>query len=301
MAIDTKLQQALAAAVKGRISFNEPMCEHTTIRIGGVADAWFEPADLDELLSVVAFLDKNEMPKMIFGNGSNTLVRDKGIRGFVISLAKFDLLEQRDNLVRAGAGLLLQRLLGFCVEQSLSGLECIAGIPGTVGGAVVMNAGTKDGTIGPSVESLKLLNKGKIVTIAKGDLGFSYRKLKLPKNAIIVEVILSLKPDVKGNIETRIGKIKKHRGDVQPLIWPSLGSVFKNPDGGPKAWQLIDDCGLRGVRVGGARVSNEHANWIVNEGNATAKDVEVLIKIIRERVKEKSEILLEPEIMIIGE
>ncbi|MBI2974416.1 MAG: UDP-N-acetylmuramate dehydrogenase [Deltaproteobacteria bacterium] len=302
MTLSLDLKNELQSIAKGRISFDEPMRDHTTIKIGGPADIWFEPLDLEDLKIVTACADRNDIPKHIFGNGSNTLVRDKGIRGMAITLSKFDWINKNEeNIVCVGAGVHLQRLLGWSVENSLSGLEELAGIPGTVGGAVIMNAGTKDGSIGDVVKNLKWASKGRVYSAEKGDLEFSYRKLKLPRGAIVFEISLGLKPSGKQEIESKIEKIRHRRKEIQPLLWPSLGSVFKNPASGSKAWGLIDDCNLRGVRVGGARISNEHANWIVNEGNATAKDVEVLIKMVKERVKEKSDVILEPEIVIIGE
>jgi UDP-N-acetylmuramate dehydrogenase len=245
---------------------------------------------------------------MVFGNGSNTLVRDKGIRGMVISLAKFDRIEampkneeRRTTNVIAGAGVSLQKLVGWSIENALSGLEPLTGIPGTVGGAIVMNAGTKDGSIGGVVEGLKVFSKGRMTRLAKTGLEFSYRKLKLPRNAVIVEAELALKEGVSAAIEEKVEAIRHKRREGQPLIWPSLGSVFKNPPHARRAWQLIDECDLRNVRVGGARISAEHANWIVNENNASAKDVEVLINMIKEQVKERFNINLETEIAIAGE
>jgi UDP-N-acetylmuramate dehydrogenase len=170
-----------------------------------------------------------------------------------------------------------------------------------VGGAVVMNAGTADGSIGDLISSISVVQRGKISESLRDKLDFSYRKLKLPKGTVITGAKFELLPAPKAEIESRIGKIRQKRKDTQPLLWPSLGSVFKNPKHAHKAWQLIDECNLRGVRVGGARVSNEHANWIINEGSATANDVEVLIRLIKEKVKEKADILLETEIVIMGE
>jgi len=301
MTLSLDLKNELRSLAKGRILFDEPMRDRTTIKIGGPADVWFEPLDLEDLKIVIACADRNNIPKYVFGNGSNTLVRDNGIRGIVISLNNFNSIEYTGALLRVGAGVPLPRLLGWSVENSLSGVESLAGIPGTVGGAVIMNAGTKDGSIGDIVRNLKWVNKGRVHFVEKNDLEFSYRRLKLPRGAIIFEVSLDLKQANKKEIESKIEKIRHRRKDIQPLLWPNLGSVFKNSENGPKAWQLIDDCDLRGVRIGGARISNEHANWIINEGNATAKDVEVLIKMIREQVKENKNILLEPEIVIVGE
>jgi len=306
MTLEPKLQQELQRLAKGTVRFNEPMRDHTTIKIGGPADIWFEPADSEDLLAVIKWADGIKLPRLVMGNGSNTLVRDKGIRGLVVSLAKFERIEQEalaDGSVRAsaGAGCLLQRLLSWAAESSFSGLEPLAGIPGTVGGAVVMNAGTKDGTIGDRIESIECISRTRLSRIGREALTFEYRKLKLPRSSVIVSAAFILKQGNRAEIEAAMNRLKQRRKEVQPLLWPSLGSVFKNPSGGHKAWQLVDDAGLRNVRVGGARVSNEHANWIVNEGEATAKDVEVLIRMITERVKDKAGVMLETEIVVVGE
>lgn len=304
MALDPALQQELAKLAKGRTSFNEPMRDHTTIKIGGPADVWFEPADIDDLIAVTKWADEKGVRRIVFGNGSNTLVCDEGISGMVISMANFNQISnppEGEFVVRSGAGIHLQHLLGWAAERGLSGLECCAGIPGTVGGAVIMNAGTAEGTIADTVTSIKVAAKARITEISAEKLKFGYRKLKLPSGAVIVEASFKLVPSDRKDIENKISKIKHKRKEVQPILWPSLGSVFKNPEKGPKAWKLIDECGLRGVRVGGARISNEHANWIINEGKATAKDVNVLINMIKDRVKEDTDINLETEIVIIGE
>lgn len=302
--MEQRLQQELVNIVKGRVLLGEPMKDHTTIKIGGPADAFVEPVDVDDLQNVIMWADKNNIPKMLFGNGSNTLVRDEGIRGVVISLAKFDYIKQNQENrfeVTVGAGVGLPRLVLWSAENSAAGLEGLTGIPGTVGGAIVMNAGTKDHIISDHLISIKWINRGRIVTVKRENLDFSYRKLKIQKGVVVVEATFLLKEGDKHDLENKIEKIRHKRKEVQPLIWPNLGSVFKNPEGGRKAWELIDECNLRGVRVGGARISNEHANWIINEGGAKAKDVEILIKMIREQVKDASNILLEPEIIIVGD
>ena len=164
-----------------------------------------------------------------------------------------------------------------------------------------MNAGVKEGCVSDIVKNVSWVSKGRISTVSADELKFGYRKLKLTRGAIVIEATFALKADNKHEIEARIEKLKEKRKEVQPLIWPSLGSVFKNPEKGPPAWQLVDECNLRNVRVGGARIASEHTNWIINEGKATAKDVEVLVKMIKDHVREKSDISLETEIMIVGE
>jgi len=314
MIFSTEEQKQLIEISGGRARFNEPMREHTTIKIGGPADAYFEPATIEELASAVKWIDSLGFSRVIIGNGSNTLVRDGGIRGLVISLASLSEIsglpsESAAAEAQAGAefeveaqsGALLPNLLGAVCERSLSGLEQLAGIPASVGGAVVMNAGTNEGSISDAICSVKLLRSSRIVSIDKADLGFGYRKVKLPKGAIVVAAVFKLKKGEKYDIENKMDKIRRHRKETQPLSFPSLGSVFKNPDHKHKAWQLIDESNLRNVRVGGARISNEHANWIVNEGDATSHDVEVLIKMIRDQVKERTRVSLDTEIVILGE
>ncbi len=294
-------QKELQGIAKGVLRFNEPMSEHTTIKIGGPADVWFEPVNVEDLANTIKWIDDHDISRMIFGNGSNVLVRDKGIRGVVISLKNLNQIVRDGNIVKVESGVPLGQLVSWSIENSLSGLESLTLIPGTVGGAIIMNAGTKEGTIGDRIKSLKWLSKVRISTVSSSDLNFSYRKLKMPKGVIIIEADLELATGDRQEIESKVEKIKSRRKEIQPLIWPSLGSVFKNPEKAQAAWQLIDDCNMRGVRVGGARISNEHANWIINEGSATAKDVEVLIKMIKEHVKDKSDVNLEPEIILVGE
>lgn len=299
--MDMNLQKELQQIARGVVRFNEPMKDHTSIKIGGPADIWFEPADADDLLNVTKWADERDLRKMIFGNGSNVLVRDNGIRGLVISLKNFSQISRDGDDVRVGAGLPLAQLIHWSVENSLSGLETLTSIPGTVGGALAMNAGIKEGYIGERVKEIKWIAKGRVTTAPKDSLQFEYRRLKMMKNTVILEALLELKAADRPEIEAKIERIKAKRKEVQPLLWPSMGSIFKNPEKAPSAWQLIDDCNLRNVRVGGARISNEHTNWIINEGNATAKDVEVLIKMIREHVRERSDVNLETEILIVGE
>ncbi len=307
-------QKQLLQIARGTVRFNEPMREHTTIKVGGPADAYFEPASVEDLSAVLKWLDSTGFPKMILGNGSNTLVRDGGIRGLVVSLgglSKISGMPDDATLAAAQAGqefeievesgVTLPNLLAAAHERSLTGLEQLAGIPASVGGAVVMNAGTNEGSISESISSVKLLRSSRIVTIDKADLGFGYRKMKLPKGAIVISATFKLKVSDKSEIEHKMDKIRKHRKETQPLSWPSLGSVFKNPEHKHKAWQLIDESNLRNVRVGGARISNEHANWIVNEGTATASDIEILIKMIRDQVKDRAHVTLDTEIVIVGE
>lgn len=319
-----KQQQELRARVRGAVRFDEPLRVHTTIQVGGPADVWIEPVDRADLLTALQFADAAGVAWTCIGRGSNLLVRDGGVRGLVIHLGALDALrlEEESHVVEgsltqddgrrtqdagqttilyAEAGVKLKRLLGFCAEQGLTGLEGLEGVPGTVGGAIVMNAGTPAGCIGDSVIDIQYLDKGgKVVMRIHEQLEFSYRRAKLPRSAVVLAARLQVTVATPDAVRSRLQALRAQRETAQPGTQPSLGSIFKNPDTTP-AWKLIEEAGLKGIRIGGARVSELHGNWIVNEGGATARDVEVLIRLIRDRVKEATGILLEPEITIVGD
>lgn len=196
---------------------------------------------------------------------------------------------------------MVKQLLSWAADQGLSGLEGLEGVPGTVGGAVAMNAGTPHGSIGDAVVSVMLLEKGRVIERAAKTLEFSYRKAKLPRATTVLSVRLKLAPKDPTAIRAKLQELRAYRQSRQPLQQPSMGSIFKNPDKTNTAGKLIEEAGLKEVRVGKAQVSGMHANWIVNLGGATAKDVEILIKLIRDTVKEKTGFVLEPEVKIVGE
>lgn len=295
-------QQAFARSVRGEVRFAEPMKSHTTLQVGGAADIWFRPMDLDDVLAGLATAKQFALPWLVLGRGSNLLVRDGGFRGVVMSLASLETLQLEDpTTLYAEAGVRLKRLLGFCGEQGLTGLEGLEGVPGTVGGAVMMNAGTPAGVIGDRIINVQYIEQGeKMLTRTAKQLDFQYRKVKIPRTAIVIAARLSVVESTADAVKSRLAELRAKRETAQPGTKPSVGSVFRNPEG-TNAWSLIDDAGLRGVRVGHARISELHANWIVNEGDATAKDVETLIRLMKERVKERSGIALEPEVHIVGE
>ncbi|MBI2344014.1 MAG: UDP-N-acetylmuramate dehydrogenase [Deltaproteobacteria bacterium] len=311
MTLTAAQRERLQQLTRDAARFDEPMQRHITMQVGGVADAWVQPQGLDELQAVLHFARESDVACMIVGRGSNLLVRDGGIRGVVIHLGHFDRLAIEPSnevpadpdyvVLVAEAGVKLKRLLGLCAEEGFSGLEGLEGVPGTVGGAVVMNAGTPAGVIGDAVIDVCYLDRqAQQITRTAAQLAFAYRSTKIPKTAIVIHTRLRVTRVEPVAVRERLQQLRQQRMACQPGRQPCVGSVFRNPPKG-SAWMLVDEAGLRGVRIGGARISEQHANWIVNEGNATARDVETLIRLVREKVKEKCGVLLDPEVMIVGE
>lgn len=309
------LEDSLKQGLKGICEtsyFDEPLSRHTSIRVGGPADALVYPKTIDELAAVITFSKKSNLPVFVLGAGSNLLVRDGGIRGVIINLSQgFSRMEvegERDGAVTvyAEAGVGLPRLVDFTAEEGLTGLEAVSGVPGNVGGGLVMNAGTHEGDLSQAVSSATFMDKeAKLVTWPKEKIRYEYRESHFPKGAIILSGRFTL---ARMASELVRGKIQKHRAyrlETQPLNVPNLGSVFKNPEGPKKkklfAARMVEEAGLKDVRVGGARISPKHANWIVNEGGATAKDVLALIGLMKDKVKEKFGIGLETEVRIVGQ
>lgn len=299
------MQTELVSKIKGAVLFDEPMSRHTTMQVGGAAEAWIEPAGLEDCQAAQEFATVHDLSIMTVGRGSNLLVRDGGIRGIVLHVGsafqEIGLVSEGEHIITVGAGVMVKQLLNWAADQGLSGLEGLEGVPGTVGGALAMNAGTPHGSIGDVVVSVTVLEKGRVIERAAKTLEFSYRKAKLSRATVVVSVRLRLTPKAPDEIRARIQELRSHRHASQPLQFPSVGSVFKNPDATNTAGRLIEESGLKEVRVGKAQVSPVHANWIVNLGGATAKEVEVLIKLIRDTVKEKTGFVLEPEVKIVGE
>lgn len=301
-----KQLEELRKIVKGGLLTKQSMKEYTSLRVGGLGDAIVFPEDLEDLIGTVKYLSGEDIPYFILGNGTNLLVRDGGIRGVVIALSngfkRVELLKQANfSLVFAEAGVPLVSLIRFAIDHSLSGLEFAAGIPGTVGGGLVMNAGGSLGELKDITQSVTILNpRGEITTKKQEDLRFSYRKLELPKKSIILSAVFRLKVDNQSHIRERIQKILIRRKETQPLDLPNAGSIFKNPEG-VSAGKLIDEVGLKGTQIGNAKVSELHANFILNVGNATAQDILTLIEEIQQKVYRKTGFMLEPEIRIVGE
>lgn len=301
------VKNELTTKIKGAILFDEPMSRHTTMQVGGVADAWIEPAGLDDCKVAQEIASAHDLPVMTVGRGSNLLIRDGGIRGIVLHVGpafqEIAVKEQTESatIIEAGAGVMVKQLLNWAADQGLSGLEGLEGVPGTVGGAVAMNAGTPQGSIGDAVVAVTLLEKGRVIERAAKTLEFSYRKAKLARATTVLSVRLTLTPKAPDAIRAKLQELRTYRQSKQPLQQPSMGSVFKNPDKINTAGKLIEESGLKEVRVGKAQVSGMHANWIINLGGATASDVEILIKLIRDTVKDKTGFVLEPEVKIVGD
>lgn len=289
------------------VAFDIPLSEQTSIRIGGPADALIWPQDENQLVQALRFAREKGLDHFILGKGSNTLVRDGGFRGIVINLAKGfrEFKKSKENgesvWIMAQAGVPTQQLVRWGAMEGLSGLERLAGVPGTVGGNIYMNAGTYLGEIGELVEEVKWCDRqGVAKRWGKEKLKFEYRSSNLPSSCVVLEGVLKLRKGNPETIEKKVREVFEKRGLAQPIDTPNLGSVFKNP-GKKKAWELIEEAGCKGVRVGGARIADKHANFIINEGKATAKDVEVLIRMVKDRVKQTCGETLETEVKIVGE
>ena len=283
------------------IKYNEPMARHTTFRVGGPADVFAEP-EAHELLDLVKYLKESGTKYTVIGNGSNLLVGDKGIRGVVVSLgdgiADIDLDK---GLILAGAGAMLSRVASFAAENSLAGMEFASGIPGSVGGAVAMNAGAYGGEMKDIVLYVNAIHDGEFVKYSCEEMDFSYRHSRiLGTEDIVTGVAIKLEPGTEEEIRAKMADFNGRRADKQPINLPSAGSTFKRPEGF-FAGKLIEDAGLRGYRVGGACVSEKHCGFVVNDQNATAADIKQLIEDVQKKVFEDAGVHLETEVRMIGE
>ena len=288
---------------KNRIYIEEPMKKHITFRVGGPADYFVMPKSVEEIKAVVALCREENIPYYILGNGSNLLVGDKGFRGVVIQIYReMSAIEVDGEMIRVQAGALLSRVGSAALEAELQGFEFASGIPGTMGGAVVMNAGAYGGEIKDViVDATVLTPEGKVLVLKKEDLELGYRTSVIAKkDYIVLEANLQLKKGNKEEIRARMDELKVQRVTKQPLEYPSAGSTFKRPEG-YFAGKLIQDAGLRGFQVGGAQVSEKHCGFVINKGNATAADVAELINQVSEKVMEEFGVRLEPEVKRIGE
>jgi UDP-N-acetylmuramate dehydrogenase len=281
------------------------MALYTTLRVGGPAEVLYEAFSLEELREVIVFLNQESVPYLIVGRGSNLLVKDSGLKGVAIvlrgSLAEIVPEKSQSSSILCGAGLSLVDLLHFCQREGFSGLEFLAGIPGSLGGAVAMNAGAFGHAIGTEVDEVQgLMPKGDLISWDRSQLSFSYRSMAMEVGFVIVRVRLRGDRADSGAVAFRIADYLKRRKATQSEHYPSAGSVFKNP---PEdfAGKLIDKVGLKGKRIGGAMISEVHANYIVNTGDAKAEDILALLHLAQEKVREETGILLEPEVHIVGE
>jgi len=281
---------------------DEPLAKRTTLRVGGPADVLVEPASDDDLAAVLKFCGEHNVKFFVLGRGSNLVVRDGGFRGIVISLAAphFSRIEIEGERLRCGAGAKLKNVAVEAKRSGIAGLEFLEGIPGTIGGALRMNAGAMTGATFDVVESLRMMDyAGNIIGAVPSDLSVEYRSCATLKTRIALNAVLKGRADSRESIEQRMIAYSKKRWTSQPAA-PSAGCMFKNPEACP-AGKLIDDLHLKGTRVGGAFVSAEHGNFLVNDGTATAKDVLALIQQIRERVKAGRGIDLYTEVEVVGE
>lgn len=285
------------------VKFDEPLSSYTTFRIGGPADALVTPNSLEQLAEALRFSQGHNVPLTIIGNGSNLIVRDRGIRGIVIQVAdNLNAINIDQETISAQAGVRLIALARVAYDKGLSGLEFASGIPGTLGGAVAMNAGAYGGEMKDIVRSVTLMDlQGQTRVIDAPDMHFGYRtSLAQGQSLLVVEATMRLCPKDRAEIKATMDDLNERRRTKQPLQWPSAGSIFKRP---PEhyAGPLIEGAGLKGVSVGGAQVSELHAGFIVNTGGATARDVLDLIHLVQDRVNEKYGVKLETEVRIIGE
>ena len=301
--MDRHQKSALERLAGKGIRFHYPMHELTTYQVGGPAEVLWEARDLMTLKKVIGYLSVENIPYHVLGKGSNLLVTDTGIDGVMIllkgSLATIK-AGPEDSLLWAGGGLHLTDLMKWCRRKGMSGLEFMAGIPGTVGGAVVMNAGAFGQEIGEKVQAIQcVVPGGEEVLKNRSKLEFSYRRLHVQEGSTIVNACFQLSPSTPEKVAEQMVDFLRTRKETQPYGAPSAGSVFKNPPG-DHAGRLIEKAGLKGRKIGGAMVSEKHANYILNKGNATAKDILSLMELVRFEVKRTSGIDLEPEIKILG-
>ena len=288
--------------IRGRVLFDAPMRRFTSLKVGGPADCLIFPGDVDELRKVILYAKKERIPIFILGKGTDLVVKDKGIRGWVVSLTQgMKKIQQDGEVIEAEAGTTLQRVVQFSARRGLAGLEAFFGIPGTVGGGLAMNAGAwgvemKDVTLSVSF----LSEDGEVVERSRPRLKFSYRRLDFPSSWIILKGRFQLKRGKKEEILERMKSYSEMRQRTQPLDSPNAGSIFKNPKEGP-AGKWIEETGLKGFRMGQAMVSDLHANFIVNLGKATAGEVIDLMEWVKKKVYEEKGISLEREVKVVGE
>ncbi|ANA41247.1 UDP-N-acetylmuramate dehydrogenase [Geobacter anodireducens] len=299
--MNDRLAARLEAEVRGEILRDEPMARHTSLKVGGPADFFVTPADPDDMRVLLALLAETGTPWLAVGGGYNLLIRDGGFRGVVISPARMTTLERLEgNRAGVGAGVANGRLTVFLRDEGLAGLEFLCGIPGTVGGALAMNAGAHGNAILDRVEEILTIGTAGFERKVRELFDYGYRYLRLQPGEIIIGATFVLDPADPRRIGERIDGYRAHRAASQQVGFPNAGSFFKNPPG-QAAWRLIEDAGLRGARVGGAQVSEVHANFLVNRGGATAADFLALAARIKEAVKLKSGTALEEEVNIFGD
>jgi len=284
---------------RGRIAINEPLSKYTSLRVGGPADYFLEPANQEDVIRIVNYLQGQHFPMFVIGKGSNLLVSDDGIRGAVMNLEAglASLLLEGDAVV-AEAGVTIARFVDFTIQQSFKGAEMLAGIPGTLGGAIMMNAGAWGGEISDFLVDVDVLRDGSRMTVKKEAAGFSYRRSAFQRD-VILRARFRYPAGDKGEVLNARRDMLLKRNKSQPLNFPNSGSMFKNPTGN-FAGRLIEQAGLKGTKRGNAQISEKHGNFIINLGDAKAADVVDLLRLARTTVSQKFGILLEPEVKLVG-
>ena len=297
----TKRIQEVLREFGGKTAFDEPLAKYTSLKVGGKADALVFPSSLQELIHLIRETRERRIPWFVLGAGSNLVVREGGIRGIVIKLSHFNKIESVDGeRIYAESGVLLPRLLKYAMEQSLAGLEFLCSIPGSVGGALRMNAGIPGHEISDVVESVRVLtSRGEVINVGRKEASFGYRRSRFP-NGILLGARMKLKSSSRHEIQEKVSGLLKRRRETQPLSYPNVGSIFKNPPG-QHAGKLIEEAGLKGLQIGGAQISEKHANFIINRGSATSDDILALIRKAGKEVEGGKGIVLELEVKIVGE
>lgn len=299
-----KLEQKLYTIIdKTQVKTDEIMSLHTTFRVGGAADYFVNVKTIDEIKALLLLCEEEQEPYYILGNGSNLLVSDSGYRGLIIHIGKeFGIIEREGNCIRAQAGALLSQVANEAWKAGLAGIEFAAGIPGSLGGALIMNAGAYGGEMKNIVSEVTALDKSGSVHVLKGEmLEFGYRSsILMKKGYIALEAVIQLEQGDKEAIKAVMDELKEKRTTKQPLQYPSAGSTFKRPEG-YFAGKLIEDAGLRGFQVGGAQVSQKHCGFVINAGDATASDIVNLMEQVSGKVQEQFGVTLEPEVRKLGE
>lgn len=287
---------------ESQIQLDAKMSEHIYFKVGGPADILLTPNNVQQVKDTITICKENEIPFYVIGNGSNLLVKDGGIRGIVIKLCELKKIERLGNKIKAECGALLKDVSTEATAGALSGFQFACGIPGSVGGAVFMNAGAYDGETSFVIESAEVLDdKQEIRVLSKEELNLGYRQsIVMQKGYIVLSATFNLVPGDKEKIQDRVDELTKRREDRQPLEYPSAGSTFKRPDG-YFAGKLIEDAGLKGFTIGGACVSTKHAGFVINKGDGTAKDVLDVINYVKAEVKRQFAVDLYPEVRIWGE
>ncbi len=302
--ISSAIYEFLSAYVPAEDIFpEEPMCRHTTFRVGGAAQCLVRISSVEQLKKIIPYLQQVEVPFFILGNGSNLLVGDKGFCGVILQICdRMNEITVEDDRIRVQAGALLSQVARAAMEHELTGLEFASGIPGTIGGGVVMNAGAYGGEMKQIVECVTVLDgQGEVLELLAEDMEFGYRTSVIKNRPFIVlEVCLKLCKGDKKEIVNKMEELAWRRREKQPLEFASAGSTFKRPEG-YFAGKLIMDAGLRGYSIGGARVSEKHCGFVVNTGRATAADVAEVIQEVQDRVKDKFGVTLEPEVIFLGD